>query len=219
MIDKAKQSKNSSQNSGYKPNSKPDLDVARQEAEAEIEKEMGSTEQLEISLDEISDLESTLGMEEVDLDPAVLDTIPADDTSEYDTDDDMVDEDLEEEIIDDRPQELTQSYSTGLQGRPSDRAGRYSRRDNNRLDDGSDARLAGGDVDANLEDANVVGEEGVGGTVATPDQDVVDELGAALGIEMDDRSFLRVGDMLEQRDNQRWELEPKSSEDYEERRE
>jgi len=63
------------------------------------------------------------------------------------------------------------------------------------------------------------GEEAVGGTAPTPDQDLVDQLGAAVGIEMDDKTFLGTEETLELRDAKRWELEPKSSEDYQERRE
>ena len=37
-------------------------------------------------------------------------------------------------------------------------------------------RLTGGDIDAAWQDANVAGEEAVGGSVSTPDQDMVDEL-------------------------------------------
>ena len=48
--------------------------------------------------------------------------------------------------------------------------------------------------------------------------DVVEELGAAVGLEMDDRAFLRTTEILEQRDARRWELEPSSSEDYVDRR-
>jgi hypothetical protein len=65
---------------------------------------------------------------------------------------------------------------------------------------------------------DAVGEEQVGGTVLMPEQDVVDELGAAVGLEMDDRAFLRTTEILEERDDRRWEFEPKSSEDYSERR-
>jgi hypothetical protein len=43
-------------------------------------------------------------------------------------------------------------------------------------------KLTGGDVDADWERAASVGEEAVGGTVATPDKSVVDDLGAALGV-------------------------------------
>lgn len=43
--------------------------------------------------------------------------------------------------------------------------------------------LTGGDVDADWQRAYSAGEEGVGGSVATPDQDVVDEIGRAFGVE------------------------------------
>lgn len=83
----------------------------------------------------------------------------------------------------------------------------------------ADPTLTGGDLDANYEQANAVGDEAVGGTAPTPDQDNVDELGKAVGLDMDDRAFLRGTEIVEERDDRRWELEPKSSEDYEERRE
>ncbi|MBD3883639.1 hypothetical protein IFO70_17885 [Phormidium tenue FACHB-886] len=121
--------------------------------------------------------------------------------------------------MDDRPQALTQSYGTGLQGKPSDRAGQYSPRSDKHLFNDADPRLTGGDIDANYEQAAVVGDEAVGGTVATPDQNIVEDLAIAVGVELDDRSYLRVNEMLEQRDDRRWELDPTSSEDYDERRE
>lgn len=202
-----------------RPNrSKPEADYTaiRQAAEREFREILGPEEDIEPELDEFEDLEAELGMEEIDLDEAAFDAIPADETDDtFDADGDgIIDDDLEQEIIDDRPQELTASYGTGLQGRPTDRAGRYSRR-RTPQDDAADSSLTGGDVDANYEQADAVGDEAVGGTVATPDQDIIDELGAAVGLEMDDRSFLRTNDILEQRDQRRWELDPQSSEDYE----
>ena len=80
-------------------------------------------------------------------------------------------------------------------------------------------RLTGGDVDAAWEQADAVGDEAVGGTAPTPDQDIVDEIGAAGGLEMDDQAFLRTTEILEERDERRWDLDPESSEDYQERRE
>ena len=80
-------------------------------------------------------------------------------------------------------------------------------------------QVTGGDIDTNLYQAEVVGEEAVGGMTPTPDQNVTDYLGAAVGIEMDDRALLRTNDILEERDDRRWELDPTSSEDYQERRE
>lgn len=108
------------------------------------------------------------------------------------------------------------SEGTGVQARPTDRAGK--REDHPSLNaplNAATPELTGGDIDANYEQANAVGDEAVGGTAPTPDQNVVDDLGTAVGLEVDDRSFLRTQDMLEERDEQRWELNPKSSEDYE----
>ncbi len=65
---------------------------------------------------------------------------------------------------------------------------------------------SGGDLDADWERDESVGEEGVGGTVATPDQDRVDELGQAVGIEYQDEEPLHTEEKLEQRDRHRWEL-------------
>jgi len=76
--------------------------------------------------------------------------------------------------------------------------------------------LTGGDIDAAWEQAATVGDEAVGGTVSTPDQDI-DEIGA-VGLEMDDNAFLRTNEILEERDDRRWDLDPESSEDYQERR-
>jgi len=69
-------------------------------------------------------------------------------------------------------------------------------------------RLTGGDPDADWERADHVGEEAVGGTVATPDQNVVDDLGAALGVPRSPDEEIRTSDeILEGRDRHRWEQE------------
>jgi len=69
-------------------------------------------------------------------------------------------------------------------------------------------RLTGGDVDADWERAADAGEEAVGGTVATPDQSVVDELGSALGVpRAPDEEIRTSGEILERRDRYRWEQE------------
>lgn len=90
-----------------------------------------------------------------------------------------------------------------------------------RRDPGHDAsvspRLSGGDVDARWDQAEASGEETVGGSVATPDQDVVDEIGEAVGITYADGEPLRVGRKEMERDEHRWELDPASSEDFAER--
>jgi len=55
-----------------------------------------------------------------------------------------------------------------------------------------------------------------GGTVPTPDQSIVEELGAAVGLDYNDGVSLQTNDILQGRDSQRWELDPMSSEDYQE---
>lgn len=76
--------------------------------------------------------------------------------------------------------------------------------------------MTGGDIDADWEDAESVGDEAPGGDNPTPDQDVVDEIGRAMGIEYDDDEELQGGDELAQRDRHRWELDPASKEDFDE---
>ena len=77
--------------------------------------------------------------------------------------------------------------------------------------------LAGGDIDARWEDAEASGDEAAGGSTPTPDQNVVDDCGAALGLTYKDDEELRFGDKERARDEHRWELDPASAEDYLER--
>jgi len=77
--------------------------------------------------------------------------------------------------------------------------------------------ITAGDVDANWEDAESVGDEAPGGDNPTPDQDVVDDIGRALGVEYEDEEELKGGDEIASRDRHRWELDPASSDDYDER--
>jgi hypothetical protein len=76
------------------------------------------------------------------------------------------------------------------------------------------AVLSGGDLDAAWDQA-AVGDETVGGSSPTPDQDVVDEIGEALGVQAEEGEPLRTTEKLEGRDRHRWELNPASSEDFE----
>lgn len=120
--------------------------------------------------------------------------------------------------VEELPQEFTESYGTGAREIPGYVIDENRFYDSDRQYNEASAILTGGDIDANYEQANAVGDESVGGTAPTPDMDVVDDLGRAVGLEMDDANFLHTNDILEQRDDRRWELEPRSSEDYEERR-
>lgn len=80
----------------------------------------------------------------------------------------------------------------------------------------SSPALTSGDVDADWESAEAVGDEAPGGDNPTPDQDVVDEIGRALGVEYDDDEELQGGAEISDRDRHRWELDPSSKDDFEE---
>jgi len=72
----------------------------------------------------------------------------------------------------------------------------------------SSPRLSGGDVDADWRRADSVGEEAPGGTVSTPDQSVVDDIGDALGVpRAPDEEFRTSTEILESRDRYRAEEE------------
>ena len=77
--------------------------------------------------------------------------------------------------------------------------------------------LTGGDVDADWEDAYAVGDEAPGGDNPTPDQDRVEDIAKALGVEYQDNEELRGSDKNTDRDRHRWELDPASAEDYRDR--
>ena len=81
----------------------------------------------------------------------------------------------------------------------------------------TDATLAGGDVEADVQSAYAVGDEAPGGDNPTPDQDVVEEIGEAVGLAYQDTEPLGGERKLEERDRHRWELDPASSEDYDAR--
>ena len=70
------------------------------------------------------------------------------------------------------------------------------------------AVLTGGDLDADWMRAWDAGDEAVGGSTATPDQDIVDEIGRALGVEQDpDAEVWTSREILRERDRHRWQQE------------
>jgi hypothetical protein len=78
--------------------------------------------------------------------------------------------------------------------------------------------LTGGDVDADWTRAHLSGEEAVGGSVATPDQDVVDEIGRALGVEQPSDAEVRTSDeILRHRDRRRWDRDAAEAQERGER--
>ena len=78
--------------------------------------------------------------------------------------------------------------------------------------------ITGGDIDADWENAYFSGDEAPGGDNPTPDQDIVDDIGKALGVKYEDNEELKGSDKVVERDKHRWEMDPASSEDYKERK-
>jgi hypothetical protein len=76
--------------------------------------------------------------------------------------------------------------------------------------------ITGGDLDASWQTANQAGEETVGGSAPTPDQDIVDELGQAAGLVYRDTEPLDYDAKVLDRDRNRWELNPASALDDDE---
>jgi hypothetical protein len=77
--------------------------------------------------------------------------------------------------------------------------------------------LTAGDVDADWESAYSVGDEAPGGDNPTPDQDIVDDIGRAVGVEYQDNEELKGEEKIIKRDKNRWELDPASSDDWDDR--
>ncbi len=96
-------------------------------------------------------------------------------------------------------------------------AGRMALRQRLHRNTSTSPLLAGGDIDAEWEMAESSGEETVGGSASTPDQNVVEELGDGAGVPYQIDEELHLGTKEEERDLHRWELDPASSEDYDDR--
>jgi hypothetical protein len=79
-----------------------------------------------------------------------------------------------------------------------------------------DSGLSGGDPDVSPQGIDA-GTETPGGSEPTPDQDLVDEIGKAVGITYQDNEPLNFGEKAAAPDEARWELNPASSEDFQQR--
>lgn len=72
--------------------------------------------------------------------------------------------------------------------------------------------LTAGDPDAIAERAAAVGEEAVGGTTPTPEQNDVDAIATAAGVDVKPEHPVGVLNQMNRRDDQRFELDPDSQE-------
>jgi hypothetical protein len=120
-----------------------------------------------------------------------------------------------------RPNDVVQSPPSSLdmvRRGTAARTGRAELAERRHNEQGLSPDIAAGDLDVNLEDAYFTGDEAPGGDNTTPDQDVVDEIGRALGVEYDDNEELKSTDKVANRDKHRWELDPASAEDYKDKK-
>ena len=66
------------------------------------------------------------------------------------------------------------------------------------------------DIDEDAYRSAVNGDEAVGGSTAVPSHNDTEELAQAVGIEIEEGSPLAIEETIEQRDRDRWELDPDS---------
>src|SRR5438876_3252424 len=130
--------------------------------------------------------------------------------------------DKTEKLIDWRENERRDRNRDGIDDRieppvPDIAAGAQKLAQRLRENPNADPTLAGGDIDARWDQAESAGDEAVAGSVATPEQNDVQELAAAVGITYADNEELKVGEKERERDRHRWELDPASSDDYQDR--
>ena len=81
----------------------------------------------------------------------------------------------------------------------------------------ADPVVTAGDLDTQWEGAQFSGDESAGSSMPSPDQNVVEEIGQAMGVTYQDNEELRFGEKERGRDTKRWELDPASSDDYQDR--
>ncbi len=81
----------------------------------------------------------------------------------------------------------------------------------------TDPSLSAGDIDARWDMAESQGDEAVAGSMPTPGQASTGEMGEALGVTYADDEELKAGEKERERDKHRWELDPASSDDYQDR--
>ena len=81
----------------------------------------------------------------------------------------------------------------------------------------ADPSITSGDVDAQWAGAQFSGDESAVSSMSTPGQSQVDDIGTAMGVTYEDNEELKAGEKERSRDRKRWELDPASSDDYQDR--
>lgn len=130
--------------------------------------------------------------------------------------------DKTEKLIDWEENERKDRNRNGLDDRieppvPDVKAGSAKLAERLRSDSLADPTITAGDLDANWANAQFSGDESAVSSSPTPDQGVVDDIGRAMGVEYSDNEELKVGEKERSRDKHRFELDPASSDDWQDR--
>lgn len=130
--------------------------------------------------------------------------------------------DKTEKLIDWEENERKDRNRNGLDDRieppiPDVKAGSAKLAERLRDDPLADPTVTGGDLDANWANAQFSGDESAVSSSPTPDQGEVDNIGRAMGVQYADNEELKVGEKERSRDKNRFELDPASSDDWQER--
>lgn len=130
--------------------------------------------------------------------------------------------DKNKKLIEREENDRRDSNRNGIEDRfeppmPDISAGSHQLAERLRENNGMDPSLSGGDIDARWDMAESQGDEAATGSQSTPGQNNTDEIGAAMGITYADDETLKFGEKERSRDKHRWELDPASSDDYQER--
>ena len=130
--------------------------------------------------------------------------------------------DKTEKLIDWEENERSDRNRNGLDDEleppiPDIQAGSAKLNDRLKNDGLADPIVTGGDLDAQFEAAQFSGDESAVSSMPTPEHNVVDDIGRAMGVTYEDGEELKVGEKERSRDKHRWELDPASSDDYQDR--
>mgnify|MGYP000223948231 CR=1 FL=1 len=130
--------------------------------------------------------------------------------------------DKTEKLIDWKENERKDRNRNGIDDRieppiPDIKAGSARLANRIREDGAADPVVTGGDLDANWANAQFSGDESAVSSSPTPDQGEVDDIGRAMGVTYQDNEELRVGEKERSRDKKRFELDPASSDDWQDR--
>jgi hypothetical protein len=130
--------------------------------------------------------------------------------------------DKTEKLIDWREDEKKDRDRNGIDDRieppiPDVSAGSRKLAERLKNDPLADPVVTGGDLDAPYESGQFSADESAVSSMPTPEVNVVEDIGKAMGVTYADDEELKAGEKERSRDRHRWELDPASAEDYQER--